>query len=327
MEEDERHISSGADKLDGVSEDTKVVEVSEERRGVEGGESGGKVGGDVERESGEEGGEWEGEREEERGEEEGERGGEERREAELERGERTDESRTSSTDDITLDTGIGNPRHPADRPLGSRDPTPPILLAPEDDDRLTGDVTTGFRAVGVCGEEEGHGSRDLGTGSHDSKMNKTELESPTASPLHSSNIHDGFVFAIHRKTVSVSETSSSPLQHLIKPHYSFSSILYLSLLSPPQFLVEQYFVASQKNRPILFGTPLVVACTPATHCRQVYEAVWRGVERLIIPDRPSADKENGYAVIYTKGAMGIPQAYSTSCTLMLQNSPNSLQSS
>lgn len=217
MEEDERHTSSGADKLDGVSED---VEGSEERQGVEGGESGSKVGEDVERESGEKGGEGEGEREEERGEVEGGRGGEERREAELERGERTDESRTSSTDDITLDTGIGNLRHPADRPLGSRDPTPPILLAPEDDDRLTGDVTTGFRAVGGC-VEEGHESHDLGTGSHDSKMNKTELESPTASPLHSSNIHDGFVFAIHRKTVSVSEiSSSSPLQHLTKPDYS-----------------------------------------------------------------------------------------------------------
>ena len=57
-------------------------------------------------------------------------------------------------------------------------------------------------------------------------------------------------------------------------------------------------MASQKNRPVLFGTPLVVACTPVTPCRQVYEAVWRGVERLIIPDRPSADKENGYAVIH-----------------------------
>ena len=227
MEEDERHTSSGADKLDGVSED---VEGSEERQGVEGGESGSKVGEDVERESGEKGGEGEGEREEERGEVEGGRGGEERREAELERGERTDESRTSSTDDITLDTGIGNLRHPADRPLGSRDPTPPILLAPEDDDRLTGDVTTGFRAVGGC-VEEGHESHDLGTGSHDSKMNKTELESPTASPLHSSNIHDGFVFAIHRKTVSVSETSSSPSQHLTKPDSHGITLFYKRTVS------------------------------------------------------------------------------------------------
>lgn len=230
VEEDERHTSSGADQLDGISEDTKVVEGSEERQGVEGGD---KVVGDVEREDGEVGREGEG-GEGERGDGEGEIGGDERREVELERGERTDESKNSSIDDITLDTGIGNPRHPADRPLGSRDPTPPILLAPEDDDRLTGDVTTGFRAVGGQGEEEGQldGSHDLGAGSHDPKMNNTELESPTASPLHSNNIHDGFVFAIHRKTVSI----SSPLQHLTKPDsHAFTLFLkycicYYSLL-------------------------------------------------------------------------------------------------
>ena len=48
-------------------------------------------------------------------------------------------------------------------------------------------------------------------------------------------------------------------------------------------------MASQKNRPVLFGTPVVVPCTPATQCRAVYELVWQSVGRLIIPDKPSPE--------------------------------------
>ena len=80
-----------------------------------------------------------------------------------------------------------------DRPLGSRDPTPPILLEPEDDDRLTGGAPGITPEVGVEPE-----SLDLGAKSHGRGR---EAHSSTTSPLHSGDIHDGFVFAIHRKKV------------------------------------------------------------------------------------------------------------------------------
>jgi ubiquitin carboxyl-terminal hydrolase 6/32 len=172
------------------------------------------------------------------------------------------ESKNSSIDGVDLQCSTDDLRPPLDRPLGSRDPTPPILLAPEDDDRLVGNTEIGFRARNS--EEGGSGSPDPGMESHDSKMGGSEeLDSPTttspaASPLHCGDLHDGFIFAIHRKT----------------------------------FLTEQYFVASQKNRPVLFGIPVVVPCTPSTPCREVYQMVWRSVERLIIPDRPSQDKQS-----------------------------------
>ena len=126
-------------------------------------------------------------------------GGEREEEGRLNVGERT-ESRNSSMNDIDINASIDDLRLPVDRPFGSRDPTPPILLAPEDDDRLTGDAVTGFRAVGGQ-HEAGPGSHDLGMVSHDIKTGE-ELGSPASSPMHSGVIHDGFIFAIHRKTVS-----------------------------------------------------------------------------------------------------------------------------
>ena len=105
------------------------------------------------------------------------------------------QSRSSSTNDI-LSTDHRTLQ--ADRPLGSRDPTPPILLAPEDDDRLTGDLATGFRALGSqerMGGPATEGSLDPG------RRSGGMVESATPSPSHPYGFHDGFVFGIHRKTV------------------------------------------------------------------------------------------------------------------------------
>ncbi|CAI8055035.1 Ubiquitin carboxyl-terminal hydrolase 32 [Geodia barretti] len=152
-------------------------------------------------------------------------------------------SSIDGSDDTECGVGVEGIRPSLDRPLGSRDPTPPILLAPEDDDRLPAAVVVADDVeVGV--EPESH---DPGRG----------VDSSATSPLHSGDIHDGFIFAVHRK----------------------------------KFLMEQYFVASQKSRPVLFGTPLVVPCMPATPCRQVYELVWQSVRRLIIPDIPSSESK------------------------------------
>ena len=98
-------------------------------------------------------------------------------------------SSIDGSDDTECGVGVEGIRPSLDRPLGSRDPTPPILLAPEDDDRLPAAVVVADDVeVGV--EPESH---DPGRG----------VDSSATSPLHSGDIHDGFIFAVHRKKVSV----------------------------------------------------------------------------------------------------------------------------
>ena len=101
-------------------------------------------------------------------------------------------------------------RPPLDRPLGSRDPTPPILLSPEDDDRLVGGPVAGDDDIEVGVEP---GSHDPGMESHDTGRG---VDSSATSPLHSGDIHDGFIFAIHRKKVR-NLHSSSPHTHTYTP--------------------------------------------------------------------------------------------------------------
>lgn len=54
--------------------------------------------------------------------------------------------------------------------------------------------------------------------------------------------------------------------------------------------MENYFLSTQKNRPVLFSTPMVVPCLPATPRCDVYECIWNQVERLIIPDPPNTER-------------------------------------
>ncbi len=54
-----------------------------------------------------------------------------------------------------------------------------------------------------------------------------------------------------------------------------------------QFSVENYFVASQKTRPAIFGTPVVVPCDGSSQRAALYECVWGQVKRLMIPDPPN----------------------------------------
>ena len=170
-----------------------VVGAAGERGGLDGKEleSGNESGGGEER--GREGGEG-------RTTETASEGGEEKDEERIHSNENASmESRNSSTDDIDISVNI-DLRPPLDRPLGSRDPTPPILLAPEDDDRLMGDAATGFRAVGgqQLEEEVGPGMAE----SHEPGRHGGELNSHSVSPSHSGGFNEGFIFAIHRKTVS-----------------------------------------------------------------------------------------------------------------------------
>ncbi|XP_042713822.2 ubiquitin carboxyl-terminal hydrolase 32 isoform X5 [Chrysemys picta bellii] len=49
---------------------------------------------------------------------------------------------------------------------------------------------------------------------------------------------------------------------------------------------ELYFLSSQKNRPSLFGMPLIVPCTVHTRKKDLYDAVWIQVSRLASPLPP-----------------------------------------
>lgn len=49
---------------------------------------------------------------------------------------------------------------------------------------------------------------------------------------------------------------------------------------------ELYFLSSQKNRPSLFGMPLIVPCTADTRGRDLYNTVWTQVSRLASPLPP-----------------------------------------
>lgn len=53
-----------------------------------------------------------------------------------------------------------------------------------------------------------------------------------------------------------------------------------------QMRTELYFLSSQKNRPSLFGMPLIVPCTVHTTKKDLYDAVWIQVSRLASPLPP-----------------------------------------
>lgn len=55
---------------------------------------------------------------------------------------------------------------------------------------------------------------------------------------------------------------------------------------PFQMRTELYFLSAQKNRPSLFGMPLIVPCTVHTSKKDLYDAVWIQVSRLASPLPP-----------------------------------------
>uniref|UniRef100_A0A2R9ASU9 ubiquitinyl hydrolase 1 n=1 Tax=Pan paniscus TaxID=9597 RepID=A0A2R9ASU9_PANPA len=58
------------------------------------------------------------------------------------------------------------------------------------------------------------------------------------------------------------------------------------LLRELNMRTELYFLSSQKNRPSLFGMPLIVPCTVHTRKKDLYDAVWIQVSRLASPLPP-----------------------------------------
>ena len=56
--------------------------------------------------------------------------------------------------------------------------------------------------------------------------------------------------------------------------------------------MDSYFLSSQKNRPSLFGMPLVLPCSDVTSHEELYQSVWTQVARLVSPLPPSEQTHN-----------------------------------
>ncbi|XP_063059044.1 ubiquitin carboxyl-terminal hydrolase 32-like [Engraulis encrasicolus] len=61
---------------------------------------------------------------------------------------------------------------------------------------------------------------------------------------------------------------------------------YIIAIHRKMMRAELYFLSSQKNRPSLFGMPLIVPCMVHTRARDLYDAVWTQVSRLASPLPP-----------------------------------------
>uniref|UniRef100_A0A5F8GBB2 ubiquitinyl hydrolase 1 n=1 Tax=Monodelphis domestica TaxID=13616 RepID=A0A5F8GBB2_MONDO len=61
---------------------------------------------------------------------------------------------------------------------------------------------------------------------------------------------------------------------------------YIIAIHRKMMRTELYFLSSQKNRPSLFGMPLIVPCTVHTRKKDLYDAVWIQVSRLASPLPP-----------------------------------------
>ncbi|KAM9539555.1 ubiquitin carboxyl-terminal hydrolase 32-like isoform 1-T1 [Salvelinus alpinus] len=61
---------------------------------------------------------------------------------------------------------------------------------------------------------------------------------------------------------------------------------YIITIHRKMMRAELYFLSSQKNRPSLFGMPLIVPCTVHTRTRDLYDSVWTQVSRLASPLPP-----------------------------------------
>ncbi|KAJ7308868.1 hypothetical protein JRQ81_008142 [Phrynocephalus forsythii] len=74
--------------------------------------------------------------------------------------------------------------------------------------------------------------------------------------------------------------------HVASPSSDSPFTGYIIAVHRKMMRTEMYFLSSQKNRPSLFGMPLIVPCTVRTRKRDLYDAVWIQVSRLASPLPP-----------------------------------------
>ena len=59
--------------------------------------------------------------------------------------------------------------------------------------------------------------------------------------------------------------------------------------------MDLYFLSSQKTRPSLFGTPIIIPCIEKATNQELYQFVWTQVARLVSPLPPSEAKSTNHA--------------------------------
>lgn len=85
--------------------------------------------------------------------------------------------------------------------------------------------------------------------------------SPESGQRSVGDVFNGFVIAVHRKMT----------------------------------LMDLYFLSSQKTRPSLFGTPIILPCDDKSSNQDLYEFVWKQVARIVSPLPPSEAKLSNHA--------------------------------
>ncbi|XP_060562624.1 ubiquitin carboxyl-terminal hydrolase 32-like [Ruditapes philippinarum] len=61
-------------------------------------------------------------------------------------------------------------------------------------------------------------------------------------------------------------------------------------------LMDLYFLSSQKTRPSLFGTPIILPCDEKASNQDLYEFIWKQVARIVSPLPPSEAKLSNHAL-------------------------------
>ncbi|XP_008306895.1 ubiquitin carboxyl-terminal hydrolase 32 isoform X3 [Cynoglossus semilaevis] len=129
----------------------------------------------------------------------------------------------------------------------------------------------------------------------------TSLSSPTltedTTPIANGSVPNGYL--VNKSSLipnggpstmvdSSSETSvnSGVANGHITPVQESPFIGYIIAMHRKMMRTELYFLSSQKNRPSLFGMPLIVPCTVHTSKKDLYDAVWIQVSRLASPLPP-----------------------------------------
>uniref|UniRef100_A0A7N6BGZ7 Ubiquitin carboxyl-terminal hydrolase 32 n=1 Tax=Anabas testudineus TaxID=64144 RepID=A0A7N6BGZ7_ANATE len=98
----------------------------------------------------------------------------------------------------------------------------------------------------------------------------------------------------------------------ITPVQESPFIGYIIAMHRKMMRTELYFLSSQKNRPSLFGMPLIVPCTVDTSKKDLYDAIWIQVSRLASPLPPQeasnhaqdCDDSMGYQYPFTLRVVG-----------------------
>ncbi len=125
-------------------------------------------------------------------------------------------------------------------------------------------------------------------------LHSVSSSSSTTNGTTTVDTFDGFVIALHRKMVRSDSffcvcTTNTCLWSTLNLYKCKDNLLDL------QIRMDVYFLSSQKSRPSLFGTPLILPCDEPTTKQDLYGHVWTQVSRLVSPLPPSESNTPNHA--------------------------------